>query len=176
MEMKEEGVYRIDSPGKVTRILAGEVDRPNGVLVSPNDHYLFVADNNNNTAGGARKLWRFRLRPDGTVEPGSKHLLHDWETGRGPDGLKMDQQGRFYVAGGRNNPTKFETADKFKGGVYVLNQRGRIVGFIPIPTDEVTNCAFGGPDWKTLYITAGGTLWSIDLDARGWTPLSGLEK
>ena len=50
-----EGVYRIDGPGKVTRIITREVDRPNGILVSPDDRYLYVADNNNNTEGGARR-------------------------------------------------------------------------------------------------------------------------
>ncbi len=32
-----EGVYRIDAPGKVTRIITHEVERPNGLLVSPGD-------------------------------------------------------------------------------------------------------------------------------------------
>src|SRR5262245_3008472 len=61
-----EGVYRIDTDNKVTRVLGREsVDRPNGVLVSADDKYLFVADNNNDTVGGARKLWRFDLQKDG---------------------------------------------------------------------------------------------------------------
>jgi len=65
MEMRDErgqlveGVYRIDAPGKVARIIAHEAQRPNGILVSSGDQYLYVADNNNNTVGGARKLWRF---------------------------------------------------------------------------------------------------------------------
>ena len=56
-----EGVYRIDAPGKVQRITGTGVERPNGIIVSPGDKHLFVADNNNNTIGGARKLWRFEL-------------------------------------------------------------------------------------------------------------------
>ena len=48
-----EGVYRIDPDGKVTRVLGREVERANGVLVSPGDKYLYVADNNNNNLGGA---------------------------------------------------------------------------------------------------------------------------
>src|SRR5262245_49464733 len=51
-----EGVYRIDPDGSVTRILGREVDRPNGVLVSAHDKWLFVADNNNSSMDGARKL------------------------------------------------------------------------------------------------------------------------
>lgn len=157
-----EGVYRIDPDGKVTRIDGRELDRPNGILVSADDRHLYVADNNNNTAGGARKLYRFDLHKDGSVDLASRKLLYDWGNGRGPDGLKQDQQGRLYVAGGLNKPNPpFEPAEDRKGGIYVLSPEGKLLTFLPVPTDEVTNCAFGGDDLKTLYITGGGTLYSI---------------
>jgi gluconolactonase len=157
-----EGVYRIDPDGTVTRVIGQEVERANGVLVSADDRFLYVADNNNNTAGGARKLWRFDLRPDGAVDPASRKLLHDWGTGRGPDGVKQDQAGWLFVAGGLNKPNPpFEPAADRKGGIYVLSPEGELLTFLPVPRDEVTNCAFGGDDLKTLYITAGGTLYSI---------------
>ena len=95
-----EGVYRIDGPGKVTRVIGHEVERANGVFVSQGDKYLYVADNNNNTVGGARKLWRFTLRPDGSVDAASRKLIFDWKDGRGPDGIKMDR-GRPALCRGR---------------------------------------------------------------------------
>jgi len=157
-----EGVYRINPDGKVTRVLGREVERANGVLVSPDDKYLYVADNNNNNVGGARKLWRFDLRKDGTVDVASKKLLYDWGKGRGPDGVKQDQTGRLYVAAGLNKPNPpFEPAEDQKGGIYVFSPEGKLLTFLPVPRDEVTNCAFGGDDLKTLYITGGGTLYSI---------------
>jgi gluconolactonase len=157
-----EGVYRIDPNGKVTRVLGRELERPNGVLVSADDRYLYVADNNNNSVGGARKLYRFDLRPDGTVDSASRKLLYDWGQGRGPDGLKQDQRGRLYVAAGLNKPNPpFEPDPDRKGGIYVLSPEGKLLAFLPVPRDEVTNCAFGSEDLKTLYITAGGTLYSI---------------
>jgi gluconolactonase len=36
-----------------------------------------------------------------------------------------------------------------------------LIDFMPIPRDETTNCGFGGADMKTLFVTAGGTLWGI---------------
>jgi gluconolactonase len=157
-----EGVYRLDPDGKVTRVIGREVERANGVLVSPDDRYLYVADNNNNNVGGARKLWRFNLRKDGSADLASRKLLYDWGMGRGPDGLKQDRKGRLYVAAGLNKPNPpFEPAKDKKGGIYVLSPEGKLLAFLPLPTDEVTNCAFGGDDLKTLYITGGGTLYSI---------------
>jgi gluconolactonase len=169
MEMTVEGVYRIDAPGKVVRILGTpELERPNGILVSPDDRYLYIADNNNNNVGGARKLWRFDLKRDGTADPKSRKLIFDWRDARGPDGLKMDSKGLLYVAAGLNKPhPPYETADAMKGGVYVITTGGKLVEFIPIPRDEVTNCAFGGADLKTLYITAGGSLWSVPVKTAG---------
>ena len=163
-----EGVYRIDAPGQVERIISGNVERPNGVLVSPEDQHLFVADNNNNNQGGARKLWRFNLQPDGTVDAQSRRLIFDWKTSRGPDGIKMDKENRLYVAAGLNAANlPFETAEPYRGGIYILSYQGKLLDFVPVPKDEVTNCAFGGEDFKTLYITAGSTLWSIRLNTPG---------
>ena len=163
-----EGVYRIDAPGKVQRITGTGVERPNGIIVSPGDKHLFVADNNNNTIGGARKLWRFELNPDGTVKPHSRKLIFDWKTSRGPDGFKMDRNNRLFVAAGLNraNPP-FETVEPYKAGIYILSSEGELLDFIPVPMDEVTNCAFGGEDLKTLYVTAGSTLWSIRVNSPG---------
>ncbi len=161
-----EGVYRIDLDGKVHRLIAREVERANGVLISKDGKWLYVADNNNDSKNGARKLWRFPRNSDGSVELKKQELIFDWKEGRGPDGLKEDQAGNLYVAGGLNKPNlPFEPDAAIKGGIYVINPNlppeKRLVTFLPIPTDEVTNCAFGGSDSKTLYITGGGVLYSI---------------
>jgi gluconolactonase len=127
-----------------------------------------VADNNNDTVGGARKLWRFDLKADGTVDAASQKLIHDWEKTRGPDGMKLDAKGRLYVAAGLNkqNPP-YETQEKPTAGIYVFSPEGKLLDFAPIPRDETTNCAFGGSDRKTLFVTAGGSLWGIGTTTPG---------
>jgi gluconolactonase len=166
-----EGVYKIETDGKVSRVIGREVERANGVLVSADDRWLYVADNNNDTVGGARKLWRFEFAKNGSIDFGRKMLLFDWGKGRGPDGVKQDQKGRLYVAAGLNKPNPpCEPATDVKGGIYVLSTEGKLLAFLPVPTDEVTNCAFGGEDLRTLYITAGGTIYSIRTTTPGRVP------
>jgi gluconolactonase len=167
---KVEGVYRIDPDGRVSRVITHEVDRPNGLVVTPDDRALFVADNNNDNVGGARKLWRFALGPDGTVAPASRMLVHDWGTTRGPDGIKLDAAGRLFVAAGLNRPNPpYETQEKPTAGIYIFSPAGKLLERISIPRDECTNCAFGGNDLKTLFVTAGGTLWAVRLNEPGRT-------
>lgn len=169
---KIEGVYRIDGPGNVTRILTHEVDRPNGIAISPDEKFLFVADHVNDSPPlqdvQNRKLWRFDLNADGSVKPDSRKLLFDWGTDRGPDGMAIDQEGRLYVTAGSNFPTGSETVGKYKSGVYVIDpEDGTLLQFIAVPIDMITNCAFGGEDLKTLFITAGHKLWSIRTSTPG---------
>lgn len=167
-----EGVYRIDAPGDVSRVISHAVDRPNGVLVSPGDEFLYVADNNN-SAGGARKLWRFDLDADGTADARTKVLIFDWHDSRGPDGLEMDRLGTLWVAAGRNEPSPPHETINFPGGVYVLSPGGDLLAVLPIARDETTNVAFGGPDLRTLFITSGGILSSIGVMVPGITPYAG---
>ena len=52
-------------------------------------------------------------------------------------------------------------------GIYVFSPAGQLLNFVPIPGDETTNCAFGGDDLKTLFVTAGGSLFSIAVNVPG---------
>lgn len=164
-----EGVYRIDTDGTVHRIITHEVARPNGIEISPDGKYLFVADNLNDgpaAVGGARKLWRFELRKGGNVRIDTRKLMFDWGSDRGPDGITIDKKGRIYAAAGFNFPNlPAETANKYKAGIYVIDPNGKgLIQMIPVPADMITNCTFGGKDGKTLFITAGHKLWSIRLN------------
>ena len=139
-----------------------QAERPNGILITPDDLHLYICDNNNNTHGGSRKLLRFDLLPDGKVKADSRKVLFDWKKGRGPDGMKMDREGRLYVAAGRNVANEYET-NEYKEGCYVLSLEGKLIDFIHTGPDEACNCAIAGIDGKTLYITSGNHLWSIPM-------------
>ena len=102
------------------------------------------------------------------MDAASRRLIFDWKTARGPDGFKMDRKGRLYVAAGLNKASAFETVDEFKGGVYILSPEGKLLEFVALPAkDETTNCAFGGKDLRTLFVTSGDQLWSVRVKTPG---------
>jgi gluconolactonase len=158
-------VYRIDGPGELSRILsAPDIQRPNGLQISPDDRTLYIVEANG-AEGGARLIRAYDLLPDGTAR--NMRVLYNFYPGRSADGMSIDSQGNLYAAAGlhRTRGTA-ETLDT-KCGVYVISPQGKLLKFIPVPEDYITNTAFGGPDMKTLYITAGKTLYKIRNDIAG---------
>jgi gluconolactonase len=158
-------VYRIDAPGKLERILkAPEIQRPNGIQVSPDDKTLYLIEANG-AKGGARLIRAYDLQPDGSVR--NMRVHYDFKEGRSADGMSIDSQGNLYASAGlhRTRGTS-ETLDT-KCGVYVISPKGALLAFHPIPEDTITNNAFGGPDMKTLYVTAGKTLYKLRTEVAG---------
>jgi gluconolactonase len=150
-EIDTESVYRIDPDRGVTRIIT-DVEKPNGIALSPGMKTLYVADSN---PRGKRQLLAFSLKPDGSVGP--KQVLHDFGKDRGIDGMCVDMEGNIYGAAGQA-----KTA-----GVYVFSPAGKRLAFIPVP-ETPTNCVFAGQDHKTLYVTAGKSLYRITLNLPGF--------
>lgn len=163
VELDKEAVYRIDPDGKVTRVI-DDLERPNGIAVAPDQKTLYVVDNNNG-AGGSRKVYAYELRIDGSA--GKRRVIHDFGLSRGGDGMCLDSRGNLYVTAGLNTPHPPAEGGPAKAGVYIFSPAGKQLGFIPIPEDAVTNCTFGDPDLKTLFITAGKTLFRIRLNIPG---------
>jgi gluconolactonase len=81
--------------------------------------------------------------------------------------MAVDSQGNLWVAAGVNFPRAgAETLDT-RAGVYVFAPDGRIIRTIPVLQDLITNVAFGGTDRRTVYITAGNTVFSVASDIAG---------
>src|SRR5262249_10303143 len=142
------------------------IERPNGLAITPDARTLYVIDSHSRP-GGHRKIWALDISEEGAL--GGQRLVFDFGRGRGGDGMRLDVRGNLWVAAGIAIPrTSGETAD-VPPGVYVFSPKGELLGRIPIPEDVITNLAFGGPDRKTLYVTAGKSIFKVPVALPGST-------
>jgi gluconolactonase len=126
-------VYRLSLDGKLDLIL-NNVPSPNGIVLSPDERFLFVAATRGNC------VWRMPLLPDGSVSKVGQFFTSYGPSG--PDGLAMDESGRLLVA----NPGL--------AYVWVLSHHAEPEEVLTGPKGaSLTNIAFGGEDRKTLYCT-----------------------
>lgn len=146
VEQEHQGVYRIEKNGRLTQVIS-DLQTPNGILITPDSRILYVADNSP-AEGGNRTLIGYDILKDGTLR--RRGVLHNFAPGRGVDGMVLDTAGNIYATAGEGEKT----------GVYVISPAGRLLQFIRTP-ETATNCTFGGADLRTLYITAGGSLYRV---------------
>jgi gluconolactonase len=155
IELDAQSVYRVDPDGTVTRVIS-DVEKPNGIVLSPDQKTLYLADSPV-APKGARYLLAYSLKEDGTVGP--KRKLYDFGADRGIDGMTVAADGHVVATAGKG-----KTA-----GVTVFTADGKKVGFVATPEDP-SNCCFAGKDLKTLYVTAGKSLYRIDTALAGVRP------
>ena len=142
----------------IRRYKPPEIERPNGIVISPDDKTLYLIEAHI-AEGGARMIRAYDLQPNGTVT--NMRVFYNFYPGRSGDGMTVDSEGNLYVAAGLNlSRGTAETMDT-KPGIHVISPEGKLLHYIPILEDLITNCAFGGPDMQTLYVTAGKTLFRV---------------
>jgi gluconolactonase len=120
---------------------------------------VYVADNDSRKEG-PHTLIAYDIREDGTLK--RRAILHDFRQGRGIDGMVLDRQGNIWATAGEGTST----------GVWIFSPAGKQLGFIQTP-EIATNCVFGDKDQRTLYITAGKSLYKIRVNATGFPPYPG---
>lgn len=138
------------APHGTPRVVAEGISRPNGVVLSPDQTLLYVAD----TAG--RFVHSFQVQPDGSLAHGQPyfHLHQPDEGGSRADGLAVDRAGRLYAA----------TAL----GVQICDQAGRVNAILPRPAPgPLSNVDFGGAEMNELYVTAGPRVFKRRLRLQG---------
>ena len=149
-ELEHRAVYRVDLDGTVIEV-THEVEKPNGIAISPDQRMLIVADHNNGTdridpnapppRKGAMKIYAFPLDAKGLVS-GPRRTLVDFGDRAGCDGMTVDVDGNIYL-----------TVRSLEGpGVKVIAPDGSEVAFIPTgpaqpgatePVGLPSNCVFG---------------------------------
>jgi gluconolactonase len=159
------GVYRIDTDGTLKRLVTHPaVENPNGLMVSLDDRTLYVIETNQ-AANGHRRITAFNLGDDGTAT--NPRIFHDFYPGRSGDGMSIDSEGNLWVAAGLNRLRGTSETLATKVGVHVFSPDGTLIHHIPIHLDLLTNTAFGGTDLKTLYVTAGNTIFKYPVKVPG---------
>jgi gluconolactonase len=175
-ELEHRAVYRLDKDGTV-REVTHEPEKPNGIVLSPDQKTLYVIDHNNGTdridptapppKEGAMTVVAFPLGDDGLVK-GPPRTVIDFAPEKGADGMAVDMHGNLYLA----------VRSLKRPGIWVLDPSGKELGYIPTGTSQPeakepkgipSNCTFGlGDEIKTLYVTVDTSLYRIRLKAEGW--------
>jgi gluconolactonase len=145
-ELPYAGVYRIDPEGNTT--LFADCEYPNGLAFSPDERVLYVANTR-----WAQYIHAFDL--DGSGNLLRRRIFADMssdETDGVPDGMKVDVEGRVYCTG--------------PGGTWVFAPDGSRLGIIRTP-EVPANVAFGGPDLRTLFLTARTSVYTLRVKVAG---------
>jgi gluconolactonase len=149
-ELSYQGVYRISPDTEELTLLSKDFDKPNGLAFSPDEKLLYIGDSSE------RKHIRvFSVEDDGSLTGGRVFAeIRSVEPGA-PDGMKVDTNGRLYVAAA--------------GGIWVFSPSASLQSIIRVP-ETPSNCAWGDNDYRSLYITARTSLYRVMLHAQGRAP------
>ena len=179
-ELPNEAVYRLAKDRTVIEITR-DVEKPNGIALSPDQRTLYVADHNNGgnrlspsdpePKRGAMRIYAFPLNDEGLVN-GPRKILVDFGKENGSDGMRVDSQGNLYVA----------ARSLARPGILVIDPTGKELAFLATgPTGQSglfedwkgipSNVEFGlGSESNLLYVTIDKSLWRIRLKTRGFHP------
>jgi len=176
-DLEHQAVYLLDSDGKLDEF-THEVRKPNGIAVSRDGKWLYVAEHDNegaksggNTpaAQGDMRIYAFPLARNGR-RAGARRTVWDFRRGKGCDGMTVDPQGNLYLT----------VRDPASPGVLVLASTGKQLAFLPTgPKDQKvtaeqpavglpSNVEFGrGEESDRLYVTVDTSLYRIRLKVPG---------
>lgn len=170
LELGHESVYRAEPSSSavpdsdssdewtITRV-THDTTKPNGILVSTDGSSLFVAQSEYGVDND-RELRSYPIREDGSL--GEYEVLHNFYPHRGIDGMCLDDEGNVVATAGweESGPGPM---------LYVFAPNGRVLGTHPFPSIQPTNCAFGGEELQTLFVTAAdGCLYRARTDRTGY--------
>ena len=144
-EVAGKYVYRYDPTSATLTVVAADFVEPNGLCFSPDETKLYIGE----SIDTIHNVRVFDVGAGGTLANGRLFATIDKGV---PDGLRCDEQGRLFAAA--------------RDGVQVFDTNGTLLTRILVP-ETVTNLCFGGADYKTLYMTATTSLYSIQLAVRG---------
>ena len=149
-------VYRVDPSGQIVKV-ADDYLKPNGLVFSPDENLLCIADTGiTHDADGPKHLRRHTVAADGKHNGGD--VVATCSEGLF-DGFRVDHAGRIWSSAG--------------DGVHCLDPSGALVGKVQIPEIVGNDCS-GGAKLNRLFICGTTSLYSVFLNVNGVTPIGEL--
>ncbi|ASB50030.1 SMP-30/gluconolactonase/LRE family protein [Alkalitalea saponilacus] len=139
-ELMQENVYYLLPDRSDIIIVDDQMVKPNGIIGAPDGKTLYVADI------GDDKTYRYDINPDGSLS--NRQLFCEL----GSDGMTIDNRGNVYLTG---------------DGVTVFNSAGEKIEHFKIEEHWTANVTFGGADQNILFITAMGSVYTIEMNVKG---------
>jgi len=158
-----------------------EVEKPNGIVFSPDQRILYIGDHNNGgnrlkptdpiPKRGAMKVYAFPLDKQGLVN-GPRRTLVDFGVENGCDGMTVDSKGNIYLA----------CRSLARPGIMVIDPKGKELAYFETGPHNQTglfedwkgipsNVEFGlGDDSSTLYVSIDKSLYRIHVKTHGINP------
>ena len=143
-QVQQEGgqqVYYLSPDRKTLKAVTDDMRQPNGIVGTPDGKKLFVADMR------ANQTFSYKINDDGSIS--DKKLICRF----GSDGMTIDDQGNIYLTG--------------QGGLRVFNPEGEQIQRINVARGWTANVCFGGKDRKTLFITSGTSVYTLQMNVKG---------
>jgi len=144
-ELEGNFVFRYDPIVDKLTLISDDFDKPNGIAFSPDEKLLYIAD-----SGDPKNIRVFNVSEDG-VSINKGRVFAEISPGV-PDGFRIDTDGNVFTSA--------------SDGIQVFTPSGVMLGKILVP-ERTANCAFGGKNRETLFITASTSLYSIVMNAKG---------
>ncbi len=139
-EIDSQRVYALLNNSKTLVLLAGDLQKPNGIVGTPDGKYLYIADIQ------ANKTYKYSIAKDGYIT--DKTLFFN----QGADGITLDDRGNLYLAG---------------NGVTIVSPQGKKLAHITIAQPWTGNLCFGGKNKSTLFITASKAVYVLSMRVHG---------
>lgn len=138
--IKGEKLYYMAKGKKQAVLVDTALQKPNGLIGTPDGKYLYVADM------GPKKIYKYEIQPHGSLT--NRQTFAEELT----DGMTIDEQGNVYMAG---------------KGVSVYNKDGKKIEQIDVPAGWTANVVFGGKNRDILFITASESVFILPMQVKG---------
>jgi enterochelin esterase family protein len=149
-DTKPKEIHYVSPRGEHKVVHQGDLVRPNGITLSPDQGTLIVSDH------GGKEVWAFRIESDGSLSAPEPYMTVVTPLGTDEskgDGSTTDAYGRYFVT----------TAV----GLQMFDPTGRLCGVIATPAPKPVSVEFAGPGLAWIYLAADGKIFRRKTISRG---------